>query len=128
MIRLAKLNAQIAQNVNMPAQIISAIQNHIVNGVYVVDKPDPMDFNLLAQNPFLESIPRETGGGDEYNLVDNEYYEETVKILTEALKITRFISETYKRISGADSIAEKLLIMFCYNVEKKILIKKLRTQ
>lgn len=123
MIRLAKLNSQIAQNVAMPTQIISAIQNHIVKGIYVVDKPDPMDFNLLNQNPFLESIPRETGAGDDYALVDNEYYEETVKILTEALKITRFISETYKRISGADSVAEKLLVMFCYNVEKKIFDK-----
>lgn len=120
MTKLAKLNAQIAQNVNLPTQIVSAIQNHIVKGVYVVDKPDPMDFNILNQNPFLESIPRETGAVEDYELVDNEYYEETVKILTESLKITRFISETYKRISGADNIAEKLLIMFCYNVEKRI--------
>ncbi|HMV42976.1 MAG TPA: hypothetical protein PK079_21450 [Leptospiraceae bacterium] len=121
--RLAKLNAQIAQNVNMPAQIVSAIQNHIVKGVYVVDKPDPMDFNVLNANPFLESVPRETGGGDDYGLVDNEYFEETVKILTESLKITRFISETYKRISGGDNVAEKLLVMFCYNVEKGIFDK-----
>jgi len=120
MTKLAKLNSQIAQNVNLPTQIVSAIQNHIVKGIYVVEKPDPMDFNLLNQNPFLESIPRETGAVEDYELVDNEYYEETVKILTESLKITRFISETYKRISGADNIAEKLLIMFCYNVEKRI--------
>lgn len=121
--KLAKMNAQIAQNVNMPAQIISAIQNHIVRGIYVVDKPDPMDFNILNANPFLESVPRETGGGDDYGLVDNEYFDEAVKILTESLKITRFIGETYKRISGGDNVAEKLLVMFCYNVEKGIFDK-----
>ena len=123
MTRLAKLNGQIAQNVAMPMQIVSAIQNHVVKGVYVVDKPDPMDFNVLGMNPFLESVPRETGAGDDYGLVDNEHFEETVKILTESLKITRFISETYKRISGADNVAEKLLVMFCYNVEKGIFDK-----
>ncbi len=123
MTRLAKLNSQIAQNVAMPMQIVSAIQNHVVKGVYVVDKPDPMDFNVLGMNPFLESVPRETGAGDDYVLVDNEHFEETVKILTESLKITRFISETYKRISGADNVAEKLLVMFCYNVEKGIFDK-----
>ena len=123
MAKLAKMNSQIAQNVAMPTQIISAIQNHIIKGVYVVEKPEPMDFNVLNLNPFLESIPRETGAGDDYGLVDNEYFEETVKILTESLKITRFISETYKRISGGENVAEKLLVMFCYNVEKGIFDK-----
>ncbi len=118
--KLAKLNGQIAQNVAMPMQIVSAIQNHVVKGVYIVDKPDPMDFNILNQNPFLENVPRETGVSDDYELVDNEHYDEIVKILTESLKITRFISETYKRISGADNVAEKLVVMFCYNVERGI--------
>ena len=43
-------------------KIVSAIQNHVVKGVYVVDKPDPMDFNVLGMNPFLESVPMRQEG------------------------------------------------------------------
>jgi hypothetical protein len=114
---VCKLSARIAQNLNLPAQIISAQQNHFVKGVYVVDKTDkPIDINVLNLNPFLENIPRETSA-EQSELIDNEDFDESIKILTECLKITRFISETYKRLGG-ENIAEKLLVMFTYNIEK----------
>jgi hypothetical protein len=121
--KITNLSAKIAQNLNMPAQIVSAIQNHFVRGIYVVENNSvKIDTNVLNLNPFLESIPRETGADSE--LIDNENYDESVKIITECLKITRFISETYKRLGG-ENIAEKLLVMFTYNVEKKIFDKEI---
>ncbi len=123
--RLTSLSARIASNLNMPSQIVSAIQNHFVKGIYVIENAgtNKIDMNVLNLNPFLENVPRETSA-DDYEMIDNENYDESVKIITECLKITRFISETYKRLGG-DNIAEKLLVMFTYNVEKKIFDKEI---
>jgi hypothetical protein len=120
--RICSLSSRIAQNLNMPAQISTAIQNHFLRGVYIVEPAEkPIDFNVLNKNPLLENIPRESGA-DDYEIVDNENYDESLKIVTECLKIARFIVETYKRLGG-DNIAERLLVMFTYNVEKKIFDK-----
>ena len=117
MIELTKLNVQIAGNLGMSEEIITAIQDHVIRGVYVVDMPEPVDFELLKQNPMLGHSSNEK----EKNVSpsENEYYEETVKILTEALKITRFISEANKKLTDSDDIVQRLITMFAYNVEKK---------
>ena len=112
---LMKLNLKIATNIGLPDEVIYAVQNHIIRGLYVVETPDPIDFEVLKQNPFLQISPGEKTS----NAADNEYYEETIKILTEALKITRFISEANKSIDESDDIVQKLITMFAYNVEKK---------
>jgi len=116
MLDLMKLNIQIAENIGLPEEIIYAIQNHIVRGLYVVDYPEPVDFELLKKNTFLQnsSIEKEKNSAQ-----DNEYYEDTIRILTEALKITRFISEANKKMPDTEDIAQKLIVMFAYNVEKK---------
>nr|MBP9165417.1 hypothetical protein [Leptospiraceae bacterium] len=44
MIELTKLNVQIAGNLGMSEEIITAIQDHVIRGVYVVDMPEPVDF------------------------------------------------------------------------------------
>lgn len=124
MLKIAKMSSQISQNIVMPAQVTSAIQSHIVPGMYVIEKPTPMDFELLNTNPFLQAQEIENKS-EEINPADTENFDEALIILTEALKITRFISETYKRLSGAENIAEKLLIMFTYNVEKKFFNQEL---
>ncbi|HRG46502.1 MAG TPA: hypothetical protein PLX69_11115 [Leptospiraceae bacterium] len=117
MIELTKLNVQIAGNLGMSEEIITAIQDHVIRGVYVVDMPEPVDFELLKQNPMLGHSSNEK----EKNVTpsENEHYEETVKILTEALKITRFISEANKKLTDSDDIVQRLITMFAYNVEKK---------
>ncbi|MBK6608264.1 MAG: hypothetical protein IPG24_22980 [Leptospiraceae bacterium] len=117
MIELTKLNVQIAGNLGMSEEIITAIQDHVIRGVYVVDMPEPVDFELLKQNPMLGHSSNEK----EKNVIpsENEHYEETVKILTEALKITRFISEANKKLTDSDDIVQRLITMFAYNVEKK---------
>lgn len=117
MVELTKLNIQIAGNLGMSEEIIYAIQNHIVRGLYNIEMPEPMDFELLKQNPFL-SI---TSDEKEKNIsaADNEYYEDTIKILTESLKITRFISEANKKLDDSEDIVQRLITMFAYNVEKK---------
>lgn len=112
---LMKLNLTIATNIGLPDEVIYALQNHIIRGLYVVETPDPLDFDVLKQNPFLQISPPEKTS----NTADNEYYEETTKILTEALKITRFISEANKSIDESEDIVQKLITMFAYNVEKK---------
>lgn len=116
MLDLMKLNIQIAENIGLPEEIIYAIQNHIVRGLYVVDYPEPVDFELLKQNTFLQNSSTEK---EKSSAQDNEYYEDTIRILTEALKITRFISEANKKMSDTEDIAQKLVVMFAYNVEKK---------
>ncbi len=117
MVELTKLNVQIAENLGMSEEIIYAIQNHIVRGLYVVEMPEPMDFEIIKQNHFLKISSNEK----EKNIgaADNEYYEETIKILTEALKITRFISEANKKMNDSEDIVQRLITMFAYNVEKK---------
>jgi hypothetical protein len=117
MVELIKLNIQIAENLGMSEEIIYAIQNHIIRGLYVVELPEPMDFELIKQNQFLKISSNEK----EKNIsaADNEYYEETIKILTEALKITRFISEANKKMNDSEDIVQRLITMFAYNVEKK---------
>jgi hypothetical protein len=117
MIELTKLNVKVAANLGMSDEIIYALKNHIVRGLYNVEMPEPIDFELLKQNPFLAINSNE----NEKNIsaVDNEYYEDSIKILTEALKITRFISEANKKIDDSEDIVQRLITMFAYNVEKK---------
>ncbi|HMV44370.1 MAG TPA: hypothetical protein PKD50_17685, partial [Leptospiraceae bacterium] len=114
---LTKLNVKIAENLGMTEEIIYAIENHVVRGLYVVDMPEPIDMEVLKQNPFLQSS--ESQKENNQNPSDNEYYEDTIRILKEALKITRFISETNKKLADSDDIIQKLIIMLAYNVERK---------
>ncbi len=117
MLELTKLNVQVAGNLGMSEEIIYALQNHVVRGLYVVEMSEPMDFELIKQNQFLATSSNEKEKNT--SAADNEYYEETIKILTEALKITRFISEANKKLDESDDIVQRLITMFAYNVEKK---------
>lgn len=117
MVELTKLNVQVAGNLGMSDEIIYALQNHVVRGLYIVEMPEPMDFEILKQNPFLAITSSEKENNT--NAADNEYYEDTIKILTESLKITRFISEANKKLDDSEDIAQRLITMFAYNVEKK---------
>jgi hypothetical protein len=117
MVELTKLNVQVAGNLGMSDEIIYALQNHVVRGLYIVEMPEPMDFEILKQNPFLAITSSEKENNT--NAADNEYYEDTIKILTEFLKITRFISEANKKLDDSEDIAQRLITMFAYNVEKK---------
>ena len=93
------------------------IANNIVRGLYVVESPDNIDIELLKQNPFFQNPFSES---EKKSTADNEYYADTIKVLTEALKITRFISEANKNMEqNDDDIVQKLIVMFAYNVEKK---------
>ncbi len=51
---------------------------------------------------------------------------EAVHLLTEAMKIARFIKETNKKLENSkEDIVEQLLVMFTYNTEKGIFLKDL---
>lgn len=118
MTEFVKLNSKIADNLGMAEEIIYAIENHIVRGLYVVELPEPVDFEVLKQNPLLNSSSSAEERTNQAQS-DNEYYEDTIRILKEALKITRFIAETNKKLGDSEDIVQKLITMLAYNVERK---------
>lgn len=129
LMRVAKFSSDLASGLRLPSQITSAIQDHPIRGMYSMDeKALEIEVNDLEDNSFFgivkelkeqqQSKNKETNNASSEVKEDDIESQEVVKILTEVLKIARFITETQKSMTDKDHVSEKLLVMFTYNVEK----------
>jgi len=121
MIQVSKLSSITAQNVGLSDEIAQAIEANILPEIYTETKVEPIDYEVLKRNSLLQKVDR--GDADPENESPRP---EAVHLLTEAMKIARFIKETYKKLENSkDDVVEQLLIMFTYNTEKGIFLKDL---
>ena len=139
LMRVAKFSSELALGLKLPFQIVTAIKDHPIRGMYSKEKnPVEIDVNFLENNSFFDIVKdnkdAETKAKSEENgdkktstkAVKTETREdendmevkEVVQILTEVLKIARFINETRKTMVDNENMSEKLLVMFTYNVER----------
>lgn len=121
MIQVSKLSSITAQNVGLSDEIAQAIEGNILPEIYTETKVEPIDYEVLKRNSLLQKVDR----GEESQEVD-AVRPDAVHLLTEAMKIARFIKETFKKLENSkDDTVEQLLIMFTYNTEKGIFLKDL---
>lgn len=132
LMKVTKLSARIAQNLGMSSLVVDTLDNHTVNGINSELATNPINYSVLEKNPFLESIS--TGKEEENDAHPDdksssedevgEHLEAAKAILGEALKIARFIEQTYKKISSSANDAELLVSMFSYNMERGVFKKE----
>lgn len=122
MIQVSKLSSITAQNVGLSDEIAQAIEGNILPEVSTDSKITPIDYEVLKRNTLLLKVDR----GDSEAAESDALRPEAVHLLTEAMKIARFIKETNKKLENSkEDIVEQLLVMFTYNTEKGIFLKDL---
>ncbi len=122
MIQVSKLSSITAQNVGLSDEIAQAIEGNILPEVSTDSKITPIDYEVLKRNSLLLKVDR----GDSDSSETDALRPEAVHLLTEAMKIARFIKETNKKLENSkEDIVEQLLVMFTYNTEKGIFLKEL---
>jgi hypothetical protein len=121
MIQVSKLSSITAQNVGLSDEVVQSIEGNILPEIYTETKVVPLDYETLKRNSLLLKVDR--GDSESEN---DPARPEAIHLLTEAMKIARFIKETHKKLENSkEDIVEQLLIMFTYNTEKGIFLKEL---
>jgi len=121
MIQVSKLSSITAQNVGLSDEIVQFFEETAFPEIYTESKVVPLDYETLKRNSLLLKVDR----GDSESENDPPR-PEAIHLLTEAMKIARFIKETHKKLENSkEDIVEQLLIMFTYNTEKGIFLKEL---
>lgn len=128
--QVAKVSSGIAQSLKISPEVSAGIERHPLIEIYSDTEPFNLDYSLLNAHPLLQGGNDFTDDSkmedDDESSVDNsENFEDIVRLVSESLKIARFIDETSKKITETDNIAEKLIIMFSYNVEKGLFSKEI---
>lgn len=123
------LSIEIARKLNLPEEIISAINNH-GNSNFEIPGVNPANVNLedlrkhqLNQDLLAGSGMEDDASDDEEEAV--EYADNTAEVTLDALKIARYIMENLKATNDKEHVSEKLLVMFTYNAEKGLFRKDL---
>lgn len=139
---VAKYSLLLAQKWNMNATILDAIGNHKLNDLKVDENDARAEYNLdglgegilfnelrlmdLTMDEELEDEEEEGAAAeDDLDLIPEDNYNASgATVATEAGRISRYISENLKSTSDKNNLAEKLLILFVYNVERGLFLKE----
>jgi hypothetical protein len=109
----AKVSASICLRFHLPEEVSIPIQNQTIPGIFSEGDIRPIDLEVLTKHPILNSnmplISEEEG---------SENKEESIRLITESLKISRFLIELNKKIDTKEDLSEKLVMMLTYNTEK----------
>ena len=115
-LRLAAGCAEIAARFHVPPEPVVAIRNHTLEPDSPGASPKSLNFSI-SESAIMEEMLGEDDGAEEFetNLESDEMSE---MLLTESLRLTRFIDDTVKRIEDREHFAEELVYMVAYNAAR----------
>lgn len=124
---ISLLSAKIGENLGLPSEIIESVKNLMIPGIYSeLDKESDYDLSEINSHPLLndsfsegesEDVKPERDKEQETNPED---YDAVVSLISEALKIARFIQQSTFKIPENKDLPEALITMLTFNVEKDI--------
>lgn len=126
-----KLSANVVEKLNLPYEIMDAINGHPIPELVMDMDGEPNELNLdsIRQGRMFKEILSTDAEGDESigeeDSSDDGITERTTEFAVEALRIGRYIMENIKSTSEKDQVSEKLLVMFTYNTEKGFFRKEI---
>ncbi len=127
---LAKQCADLAGRFRLAPEIVSAIERHfVIAGEPVLNEP-VIDSSLVSlSNSYFDEFLHEEGPEDEgdekggsadtrLNSASDATYSQAKLLITESLKLAKYITTTISRIEDKDHYAEELVYMISYNASK----------
>lgn len=129
--KYTKLSTTVVETLNLPYEIIDAINGHPILELVMDTGDDSFSINvdLIKNGTMLKEIIATDASGNEDSKEgspgDEGVGERTVEVATEALRIGRYIMENIKTTVDKEHISEKLLVMFTYNTEKGFFKKEI---
>jgi hypothetical protein len=122
--RYAKISANVAETLSLPYEIVDAVNGHPLLELEMNPDlgPEYLNADNLQNGPLFSQILATDVSSDENTDEgaegDEGVGERTAEVVTEALRIGRYILENLKSFEDRDQISEKLLVTFTYNTEK----------
>lgn len=129
--KFTKLSTNVVEVLNLPYEIVDAINGHPIAELVMDTEDDDFDINpdSIRNGVKIKEILGTNAEGDENTAeeapADDGVGEKTAEYATEALRIGRYIKENLKSVSDKDQVSEKLLVMFTYNTEKGFFHKEI---
>ncbi|MCB1176029.1 MAG: hypothetical protein KDK36_00490 [Leptospiraceae bacterium] len=110
---VAKTSSQIALRFHLPEEIYIPIQSQRIQGIFSEGTSKPVEADILANHPLLNSTIDSSDKDEE-----GENKQEVIEIITNALKIAKFLIEVNKKIEDDEESSQKLIMMLTYSTEK----------
>ncbi len=111
---VSNLISSIAQRLFLPEEIYIPLQKQVITGIYA-ENAKPLDMEAVRKSPLMTLNLTQTNSETE---VENESKADCIYIVTESLKIARFIMECNKKIDDKEKISERIILMLTYNTVK----------
>ncbi|MCB1158451.1 MAG: hypothetical protein H7A25_05100 [Leptospiraceae bacterium] len=108
---LSSISAHFCDKINLPYEVVSIVETPVIT---IVDDAKPVHINMdnLKENVFFREVSRTAPSQRD------EFSEEVIRHVLEAMKIARFIKEMNRRLGEDKDPGSKILTMFSYNIEK----------
>ena len=123
---IAKTSASFLTKNNLPTVIVNSIASADFQSLQIEQNPQ-FRVSLTTLNSISPSIEVPVDYQDAGTLEDDSPPEEDVsnliEIIGEALKISKFITILQMKLAGSERLAEKLIAIFSYNVEREVFRK-----
>lgn len=111
---VGNLTSSVAQRLYLPEEIYTPLQKQQIPGLYA-ENSKPLDIELVKKSPLMTL---NLDKGDSEVEEENEFKADCIHVVTESLKVARFVMECYKKIDDKEQMSEKLIIMLTYNTVK----------